>query len=335
MTQNNYSRRDFLNTLLAGISMGALYISCQKRSPEGIPTRPLGHTGEHITIIGLGGWDIAYNGGRTDNDKINNMKDAIDRGLTFFDNCWDYHDGLSEELMGRALAEGGRRKKCFLMTKVCGRDYKTAKKHLEDSLTRLKTDVIDLWQFHGIKWDDDPELIFDPEDGAMKAALEAKKEGKIRYIGFTGHQDPKYHLAMLDKDFEWDAVQMPLNIIDPHYHSFQKQVMTECNKRDIGVLAMKGLAAQGGRLLNEFNVTPEICRRYVLSLPVTSMVCGIQTKKDLLSNIEIARSFKPLKEKEIKEVLNMTEEKGSDGQIEEYKVGNYGCDWYHNKILNG
>ena len=330
MSDNNYSRREFIGTLMAGITMGSSLISCQEESFNGIPTRPLGKTGERVSIIALGGWDVAAK--KTDKEVISMMQEAVDEGITFFDNSWDYHQGHSEDLMGKALSEGKRREKVFLMTKVCGRDYKTAKAHLEDSLRRFQTDHIDLWQFHGIKYEDDPELIFNPENGAMKAALEAREQGKIRYIGFTGHQHPKYHLAMLDQDFEWASVQMPTNIIDPHYHSFQKQVLPICQQRDIGVLGMKSLGAQDARIAKETKINVDVCRRYALSLPISSLVIGIQNRKELHKDIKLARNFEPLTEGEVKEILKETEPFGKDGQIEAYKVGNYGCDWYHNQV---
>jgi aryl-alcohol dehydrogenase-like predicted oxidoreductase len=320
------SRRTFLQTALAGLAMGRVLLQAQQPGPGGIPTRPLGHTGVRIPIIGLGGWNIGAV--RDDNEAIAIMHEAIDEGLTFFDNAWEYHDGRSEELMGRALSSGGRRDKVFLMTKVCGRDYKTARQHLEDSLRRLRTDHIDLWQFHGIKWDDDPDLIF-AENGALKCALEARKEGKIRFIGFTGHQHPRYHLAMLARDFQWDAVQMPLNLLDAHYQSFQKQVLPVCQKRNIGVLGMKALASQNGRLVRELGIPAPTLRRYVLSLPVTSLVCGIQSRADLRQDITMARNFQPLTESEIADLLAKAERPAADGHIEQYKVSNYGCDWWH------
>ncbi|MFW5762059.1 MAG: aldo/keto reductase [Cyclobacteriaceae bacterium] len=326
---NSYNRREFISTLLSGIAAGSALLSCQRTGAGGIPTRPLGKTGEYVSIIGLGGWDVAAK--ESDEEVIKLIQFAANEGVTFFDNSWDYHEGHAETLMGKAMKEGNLRDQVFLMTKVCGRDYASAKQHLEDSLRRFQTDRIDLWQFHGIKYEDDPKLIFDPENGAMKAALEAKQEGKIRYIGFTGHQHPKYHLAMLEQDFEWDSVMMPLNILDPHYHSFQKQVMPVCNRRDIAVLGMKSLGAQNGRISRETNVSPQVCRRYALSLPVSSLVVGIQNKKELVSDIEVARNFQPLNEEEITEILSNTKELGMNGQIEAYKVGNYGCDWHHNK----
>jgi predicted aldo/keto reductase-like oxidoreductase len=324
----HFTRRRFIQTSITGIAMGSLFVKCQRMSNQGMPVRPLGKTGEEVSIIGIGGWHIGHNLTADESAKI--QHEAIDNGVNFFDNCWDYNDGVSEEFMGKALAVNGYREKVFLMTKVCARDYKGAKKHLEDSLKRLKTDRIDLWQFHAIKWDDDHDLIFDEDNGAMKAALEAKKEGKIRFIGFTGHQHPRFHKAMLNQDYNWDTLQIPTNMLDYHYASFQKEILPEAYQRGIGIIGMKGLAAQEGIIPRELDISPELCRRYALSLPISSLVCGINSRKDLLQDIEIARNFRPLTDGEIQELNNKAEEKGISGQMEEYKVGNYGCDWHHN-----
>ena len=328
MSNHHFSRREFLGTILAGLAAGSSCISKQQNNhPGGIPTRPLGHTGEQLSILCLGGWDVAVHKDKA----VSIMHEAIDNGINFFDNCWEYHDGYAEEVMGEALHQNGYRDKVFLMTKVCGRNYKDAKQHLEDSLTRLKTDVIDLWQFHAIKWEDDPKLVMDRENGALRAALEAKKEGKIRYIGFTGHADPDIHLQMLDYDFQWDAVQIPLNVLDAHYRSFQHHVMPVLNEKNIGVLGMKSLAAQDGRIVRDLGISANIARRYSMSLPITSLVAGIQTREELLHDIELAKDFQPLTEEEVKEVLAVSEEEAQDGMIERYKTGDYGCNWHHNK----
>ncbi|QQS52485.1 MAG: aldo/keto reductase [Bacteroidota bacterium] len=328
---NTYSRRKFIQSSLASLAYGALFIQGQRLNAYEMPTRMLGNTGEYVSIIGIGGWHIGYN--LTAAQSANIQHEAINNGINFFDNCWDYNDGVSEEFMGKALSVNGYRNKVFLMTKVCARDYQGAKKHLEDSLRRLKTDHIDLWQFHAIKWDDDPDLIFDEKNGALKAALEAKKEGKIRFIGFTGHQHPKFHLAMLKKDFEWNTIQFPTNMLDFHYTSFQKEVLPLAYERNIGIIGMKGLAAQDGIIPRELGISAELCRRYALSLPVSTLVCGIGSTKDLWQDIHIAKNFQPLTQSEIDELNLKAAEKGKDGLMEEYKVGNYGCDWHH-KHLN-
>ncbi len=329
MKSTTLNRREFVAAAVAGLTLGKGVLAMQQETDSGIPTRPLGRTGQRVSIIALGGWDI---GNVQDKDEaVAIMHEAIDEGLTFFDNCWDYHDGGSEQIMGKALSSGGRRDRVFLMTKVCARDYKGALKQLDDSLRRLQTDHLDLWQFHGTKWDDDAELIFDPDNGALKAALEAKKAGKIRFIGFTGHKHPKFHLALLDKPFAWDTVQMPINVLDAYYDSFQKQVLPVCSERSIGAIGMKALAAQNGRIVRELGISAEFARRYSLSLPLSSLVCGIQSRANLRQDIAIARNFQPLTADEVVDVLAKAAPEAQDGHMEAYKVGNYGCDWYHSQ----
>lgn len=326
--KKDYTRREFMKTTATSLALGALFIKWQRINEYEMPTRPLGNTGEHVSIIGVGGWHIGN--ALTAKESAMIQHEAINNGVSFFDNCWDYNDGVSEDFMGRALSVDGYRDKVFLMTKVCARDYKGAKKHLEDSLTRLKTDRLDLWQFHAIKWDDDPALIFHPENGALRAALEAQKEGKIRHIGFTGHQHPKFHLAMLEQDFKWDTIQFPTNMLDYHYTSFQKEVLPVAHEKGIGIIGMKGLAAQEGIIPREFGISAEQCRRYALSLPISTLVCGINSHKDLMQDVNMAKNFKPLTEEEMTGLNELVVSKATDGNMEEYKVGNYGCDWHHN-----
>ncbi len=289
----------------------------QHDSETGIPTRPLGRTGERIPIVGLGGYHI---GVPEESEAIRIMHEAIDEGMTFFDNSWDYNDGHSEQVMGKALATGGRRDKVFLMTKVCDRDYQGAKRHLEDSLRRLQTDHLDLWQFHEINWDVDPEWVF--EKGGIKAAIEARQQGKLRYIGFTGHRDPAHHLKMIGQPFEWDTVQMPINLLDAHYRSFQTLVVPACRERKISVIGMKALA--GGTIPKQLGIDASICRRFALSLPITTLVCGIQSRENLLQDLALARGFTPVSESEIKQLLAQTEKPGSDGKLEPWKTARYG-----------
>lgn len=334
MTISSYNRREFLQTLLSGITAGTALLSCQRPVAGGLPTRPLGKTGEHVSILCLGGWDVAA--AKSERESISLMHEALDNGLFFWDNCWEYHDGRAEEVMGRAMTEGSIRDKVFLMTKVCNRTYEGARQYLDDSLRRLRTDRIDLWQFHAIQWEKDPETIFDYERGAIRAALEAKKEGKVRYIGFTGHKHTSYHLAMLAQEFEWDAVQLPTNILDPHYISFQKEVIPVCNNRDIGVLGMKSLAAQNGRIPSDTGVDAAICRRYALSLPISSLVIGIQNRRELLHDLELARNFTPLTEAEVSDVLDRSEPFALSGDIEVYKSTNWGrCGWLQANVPLG
>jgi uncharacterized protein len=254
------------------------------------------------------------------------MHEAIDAGINLFDNCGEYHEGRAEEVMGKAL-RGHRRHDVFLMTKVCGRTYDDARAQLDDSLRRMGVDTIDLWQFHGIKRDSDPDLIFDPEGGAVRAALEARAAGKIRYIGFTGHASPRYHLAMLERDFAWDAVQMPTNVLDAHYESFEREILPILNRRTIGTLGMKSLASQDARIVRELGISAALARRYALSLPITSLVCGIQNHDELRHDIRLADDFVPLTAEEKAELLRVSAPFAGDGHVEDYKVDDWGCNF--------
>ncbi|MGH9659997.1 MAG: aldo/keto reductase, partial [Bryobacteraceae bacterium] len=230
-----------------------------------------------------------------------------------------YHDGRSEQIMGRALASGGRRKKVFLMTKNCERDYKGSVKCLDDSLRRLQTDYLDLWQFHEMVYDNDPDWVFDK--GGLKAALEAQKAGKVRYIGFTGHKDPRIHLKMLAKPYAWDAAQMPINVCDAHYRSFQKEVVPVCQQKNVGVIGMKGLAGghPQGRLLSHAGLTADECYRYSLSLPIASQVVGINTMAHLKQDIALARNFKPFSDAEKAALVARVKDVAGDGRHELFK----------------
>ena len=218
------SRRQFVQGAAAAASVAALgrqvLAQTSSASATGMPTRVLGRTGQRVSIVCLGGWHIGSV--KDDAEAVRIMHAAIDDGLTFFDNAWDYHDGHSEEVMGKALAMDGKRSKVFLMTKNCERDYAGSMKNLDDSLRRLKTDHLDLWQFHENNYDNDPDWIF--EKGGMKAALEAQKAGKVRFIGFTGHKDPRIHLKMLAKPQPWDTAQMPINVCDAFSAAFRKRL---------------------------------------------------------------------------------------------------------------
>jgi aryl-alcohol dehydrogenase-like predicted oxidoreductase len=317
-------RREFLRAAVATLAAGGFgreALAVQQDSASGIPTRPLGRGGERVPIVGMGGYHI----GRPDEaEAIRILHEAIDEGMTFFDNSWDYHEGGSETLMGKALSSGGRRDKVFLMTKVCARDYEGAKQHLEDSLRRLKTDHLDLWQFHEINWDVDSEWLYDK--GGIKAAIEAREQGKVRHIGFTGHRDISHHLKMLATPFQWDTVQMPINLLDAHYRSFQKEVVPVCNRKKISVIGMKSLA--GGRIPSVLGIPAATCRRFSLSLPIATLVCGIESRDNLHQDLAMARSFKPISEEEAKELFAHTEERGSDGKLEPWKTTNYGS-LYH------
>ena len=309
------SRRKFLQGGAQAVSAAALakavLAQTSPASATGLPTRVLGRTGQRVSILCLGGWHIGSV--KDDNEAVRIMHAAIDEGLTFFDNAWDYHDGHSEEVMGKALA-GAKRQKVFLMTKNCERDYAGSMKNLDDSLRRLQTDHLDLWQFHEMVYDNDPDWVFDK--GGLKAALEAKKAGKVRHIGFTGHKDPRIHLKMLAKPYDWDSAQMPINLLDRYYRSFQQEVVPVCLKKNVGVIGMKGLAGGGteGRLIEKLGMRAVDCYRYCLSLPVTTQVVGITTMAQLKADVEMARNFKPMPAAERDALLSKVRDEASDGR---------------------
>jgi uncharacterized protein len=320
MSTHTNTRREFLATsLAAGAALGfaGAVEGADDKSDKGVPTRPLGKTGVDVSILCLGGWHIGSV--KDPNEAIKIMHAALDEGLTFFDNAWDYHDGGSEEIVGKALAMDGKRKKCFLMTKNCARDAKGTRQHLEDSLRRLKTDVLDLWQFHEINYDNDPDWIV--ERGALAEALKAQKEGKVRFLGFTGHKSPHIHLKMLDKH-PWDTVQMPINVCDWHYRSFIKQVVPEARKRGIGPLGIKSLGGGSdhkGRFVVEKVCTPQEAIAFSLSQDICSQVVGIDSMEVLKQDLAIARAFKPMPEDERKKLLDRVKEVAGDGRHEHFK----------------
>lgn len=268
-------------------------------------------------MVGLGGYHI----GVIEEDRaIRIMHRAIDSGLTFFDNCWDYNDGESERRMGRAL-EGGRRDRVFLMTKIDGRNREAAGAQIDESLRRLRTDVVDLMQLHEVIYQDDPKRVFD-SGGAMEALVAAKNAGKIRYIGFTGHKSPALHLAMLDAahehGFSFDAVQMPLNAMDPHYDSFERRVLPRLEREGIGVLGMKAIGA--GILLRSGAVDARECLRYALSLPTAVVITGIDSEACLDQALDVARGFSPMSEDEKRSLLARTAPFGAEGEYEKFKT---------------
>lgn len=283
-----------------------------------IPYRPLGSTGEMVSMIGLGGAHIGIQADEKESIAI--IRTAIDNGINFMDNCWDYNNGRSEIRMGKALRDGYR-KRVFLMTKVDGRDKKTAQKQIDESLKRLQTDVIDLLQFHEIIRMSDPDRIFAP-GGAMEAFRDAQKAGKVRYIGFTGHKNPDIHLKMLhvasDNGVRFDTVQMPLNVMDAHYNSFEKKVLPVLLDLKIGILGMKPLGAQ--IILSRRTVTARECLVYALSLPVSVVITGCDSLPILEQALEIARTFKPLIEEERAALLAKTKRDSSQGKYEFYKT---------------
>lgn len=281
--------------------------------------RPLGSTGVEVSCIGIGGWHLGLK--KVDEAlAIKIVHSAIDRGINFMDNCWDYNEGVSEERMGKAL-RGGRREKVFLMTKIDGRSRKAVNQQLDESLKRLQVDCIDLVQHHEVVRFEDPHRIFDPE-GANAALLDAKKAGKIKFIGFTGHKDPHIHMHMLnvarENGFKFDAVQMPLNVMDAHYRSFEKMVLPELVKEKIAVLAMKSMA--NGILLRSKTATPLECLHYALNLPVSVVIAGIDSMEVLEQAFEAARTYQSLDSKKINELLERTKTAAMTGEYEPFKT---------------
>lgn len=311
------SRREFVQASALTLLANQVLAQTNSASATGFPTRVLGRTGQRVSIIALGGWHIGAV--KDDNEATRIMHAAVDEGMTFFDNAWDYHDGRSEELMGRALAMDKRRGKVFLMTKNCERDYAGSMRNLEESLKRLRTDRLDLWQFHECVYDNDPDWVF--EKGGIRAALEARKQGKVRFIGFTGHKDPRIHLKMLGKPHDWDSAQMPINVMDPHYRSFIKEVVPVCLNKQVGVIGMKGLGGghPQGRFLAKAGMKAEECYRFCLSQPVTSQVVGINTMEQLKQDVALARSFQPLSDAEENKLLSRVKDVAGDGRHELFK----------------
>lgn len=281
-----------------------------------LATRRLGRTGVEVSVLGLGGFHIGMDG-LSDTDAVKLTRAAIDAGITFMDNNWGYHEGRSEERMGEALA-GGYRDQVFLMTKFDARSKQDALRELDESLRRLRTDHLDLWQIHEVVYYNDPELLAEP-GGALEALDEAKQAGKTRFVGFTGHKDPALHRETLDL-FDFDTVQLPLNVMDHHFQSFERQVLPVLLERDLGVIAMK---SYGDRvILDSGVVTPEEALRYVLNLPVSTVVKGLEGLGDLEEAIEIARGFTGLSEEEVAAILAKTAplEISGAGRYELYKT---------------
>jgi aryl-alcohol dehydrogenase-like predicted oxidoreductase len=286
-------------------------------SPEMI-YRELGKTGERVSAIGLGGFHVGKQ--QDANESIHLIRQAIDRGITFMDNCWDYNNGISEVRMGQALRDGYR-SKVFLMTKMDGRTKEAYNKQLEESLGRLQTDVIDLVQFHEIIRMEDPDRVFAP-GGALEAAVAAKQAGKIRYIGFTGHKDPAVHLRMFEfaekHGFHFDTVQMPVNVMDAHFRSFTKEVIPVALKQGTGILAMKTFG--DNHILFSKTVEPIEALHYGLTQPVSVVITGIDSPAVLDQAIQAAKTFKPLTQTEIASLLDRTREAASQGKFELFKT---------------
>ena len=288
-------------------------------STDSMPYRVLGHTGERVSAIGIGGWHLGLKH-VTEQLAIEIVRRALDAGINFLDNSWDYNEGASETRMGKALRDGYRQK-AFLMTKIDGRSKKAATEQLEDSLRRLQTDCIDLVQHHEIIRFEDPHRIFD-EEGAHGALLAARAAGKLRYIGFTGHKDPRIHLYMLEvatsHGFTFDTAQMPLNVMDAHYRSFERIVVPELVRQKIGVLGMKSLA--NGIILKSGTVTAIECLHYALNLPTSVVITGIDSLERLDQAFDAARTFRRLTEAERKALLAKTARAASFGEFEPFKT---------------
>ncbi|HEX6132396.1 MAG TPA: aldo/keto reductase [Longimicrobiales bacterium] len=284
-----------------------------------VPTRPFGNTGEQVSAIGLGGSHLGLpHVGET--LAVRMIRHAIDHGITFMDNCWDYHDGASERRMGKALRDGYR-ERAFLMTKIDGRSKREAARQLDESLRRLRTDCIDLVQHHEIIRYEDPDRIFH-EDGANAALVEARQAGKLRWIGFTGHKDPRIHLYMLEvadaHGFAFDAVQMPLNVMDAHYRSFEKLVLPELVRRSVAVLGMKSMSS--GHILKSGTVTAIECLHYALNLPTSVVITGCESMEDVDQAIEAARTFRALTDAQVAALLARTAPSAEQGEFELFKT---------------
>jgi predicted aldo/keto reductase-like oxidoreductase len=327
------TRRTFLTTSAAALAAASFPTRAQSAStpPNPVPDfatpestrkgdmlyRPLGKTGETVSLVGLGGYHAAVPG---DNGSLKLIRRAIDAGITFLDNCWDYHDGKAEERMGRALQDGYRNK-IFLMTKLDGRTKDSANKQLEDSLKRLQTDRIDLVQVHENIRMEDADHVF-AKGGAMEALIAAKQAGKLRFIGFTGHKDPSIHLHMLDvakkNNFHFDTCQMPLNVMDAHFRSFAHLVIPELLKDGVAVLAMKTL---GGGLINKPNGLSAIdCIQYAMNLPTSTVICGIDSDKILDQALEAAKTFQPFTKEQLAALLEKTKNLAANGDLEKFKT---------------
>lgn len=321
-------RREFLQAaLVAGVPItyaSRMALAATDPATEGMPQgemqyRTLGRTGEKVSCIGVGGFHIGVP--EDENEGIKIIRTAIDHGVNFMDNCWDYHNGGSEIRMGKALQDGYR-DKVFLMTKIDGRTKQAAMTQIEQSLQRLQTDRIDLMQHHEIIRIEDPHRIFN--DGAMEACIEARDQGKIRYIGFTGHKDPMIHLSMLEmakkNNFRFDAVQMPLNVLDAHYRSFREEVLPVLVQEEIGVLGMKPLAS--GHALRTKTVDAIECLHFAMSLPTSVVITGMEKMDILKQALEAVYSFKQMNEDEMQTLLAKTAEVAADGKYEPFKTSN-------------
>jgi aryl-alcohol dehydrogenase-like predicted oxidoreductase len=290
--------------------------------PAAVPARPLGKTGVSVSILGIGGFHLG--GVRDEKQAVTIVHEAVNAGINFFDNAWEYHDGRSEEVLGRAIRNGNLRDRVFLMTKVCthGRKADVAMHQLEDSLRRLGTDHLDLWQVHECIYENDPELHFAP-GGVIEALEQAKRQGKTRFVGFTGHKDPSIHLKMLSYGFSFDTVQLPLNCFDGTFRSFEQRVLPELLRRRIAPIGMKSLTGQGDPVRKGV-VTAEEALRYAMSIPgVATTVTGIDSLDILWQNLAIARSFAPMRPEDMQALRQRVAAIAADGRLELYKMAKH------------
>lgn len=317
--RRTWSRRDFFKlTAAATLAAGAAPLWAATEIKDDMPYRPLGRTGEKVSAIGLGGYHIGVQ--TTDEESITLIRTALDRGINFLDNCWDYNGGESERRMGKALRDGYRAK-AFLMSKIDGQTKSSAAKQIDESLRRLQTSQVDLMQFHEVIRDSDPEKIFAP-GGSMEAMLEAQKAGKVRFIGFTGHKNPAIHLKMLrvaaEHKFRFDAVQMPLNVMDAHFESFEHSVLPVLVKDGIGVLGMKSLGF--GAILQSKTASAIECLHYAMSLPTSTVITGMENLARLEQALTAARTFKPMTAEAVSALLSRTADAAAAGKYEAFKT---------------
>jgi len=306
-------RREFIATTAAALAALTARGFAEADETNGMPYRMLGKTGVKVSLIGIGGYHIGDQY-ISDETSLAVIRGAIDRGVNFLDNAWHYNDGRSEVMMGKAL-KNGYREKAFLMTKHHGRDPKTAQEHLETSLKRLQEDYLDLWQFHEIESMEAVEQIY--SSGVLDYVQKKKEEGVIKHIGFTGHTHPSIHRAMIEKGFDWETVQMPINVLDHHYRSFAQEIIPLLTERNIGIIGMKSAAS--GNIVKNNIATIEECLRFAMGMPVATVVSGISTMEHLEQNIGIAKNFKPMSEIEIAALLEKTYDEAQGGKHEWYK----------------
>jgi predicted aldo/keto reductase-like oxidoreductase len=323
------TRRRFLGTTVGAVVAGSLLQNgWSAETNHGVPYRTLGNTGEKVSCVGLGGYHIGMQSDAQESIRI--IRTALDEGINFLDNCWDYNGGESEIRMGKALRDGYRQK-AFLMTKIDGRTKKGSARQIDESLRRLLTDRIDLLQFHEVIRDTDPDRIF-AVSGGMEAVVEAREKGKIRYIGFTGHKSPEIHLKMLDTafahNFTLNTVQMPLNLMDAHYDSFEKKVLPVLVKHNIGVLGMKPMG--DSLILKSKTVEPVECLQYALNLPTSVVITGCDSLPILQQALKTARAFRPLSQEQVTALLAKTEKAAQSGEYELYKTAHNFDGTFHN-----